>query len=114
MEKYLLTISCQQKKKIITESHILDVILWLKMSISSLKIIDYEYETSGKYEQLHFHGIICVKSGFRYKPFTVYGDASIMPTFSVNWRPITYLSGAYKYIHKDSLQTLFSQNLYKK
>ncbi len=114
MEQYLMTISCQQKTKIITESHILDVIMWLKMNISSLKIIDYEYETSGKYEQLHFHGIISVKSGFKYKPFTKYGDHTIMPSFSINYKQITYLFGAYKYIHKDSLQTLFSNNLYKK
>ncbi len=102
--KWMVTISCQQKKHKITKSHLYEVIMYLKLNISSFKVLDESFETSGKYKQLHWHAICKTKPLFRYKPYTQYGCIHMMDdTFSIHWKRITSIKGAVRYIHKDSL-----------
>ncbi len=99
---YLLTINCQQKKNVVVKSDITDVIIWLKMNIDSLMIIESHYETSGKYKQLHWHGIVAVKHGFYYKPYTQYGDNEhTNGSFQIHWSRVFNKRGALRYVRKD-------------
>jgi len=98
----MLTISAQQKKSFIQEHQLKEVIMWLKMNIDHLHVYSHVYETSGLYNQLHFHGIVSVDKYFSYRPFTVYGDIMYTQnTFRVQWTKITDLIGAYNYLKKD-------------
>lgn len=100
--KYLVTISCQQKKDYITPSALDNIVQWLRTSIEHCAIDDFVYETSGKYKQLHCHFIMAVPYTFRYKAYTQWGDKDItINTFRIHWKKITHLSGAIKYINKD-------------
>ncbi len=102
VDKYMLTISCQQKKHLVIARDIVDVIVWLKHSIETLKFVDNAFESSGKYQQLHFHSIVEVHRPFRYSPFTQFGDtAHCHNTFSINWKKLTYPTGARSYVYKD-------------
>lgn len=108
---YLLTISCQQKSKLVEQRNLDEVILWLKLNIPSLKIYNHSYERSGKHTQLHFHGIVMTKSRFRYKPFIQYGDVEHMHlTYRIQWSRITNYQGAIDYIYKDTQNNLILQD----
>ncbi len=114
---YLLTISCQQKKDFIQKYQLDEVCLWLKMNIASLHIQPYVYETSGKYNQLHYHAIVSVDKYFRFKPFTACGSIETTNTFRVQWSKVDNLSGALQYIQKDlwyaSQGEILIRNYYK-
>ncbi len=100
--RYLVTISCQQKKEYIDRLMLDEVIRWLKMNVDHLSIIRSVYENSGKYRQLHWHAIISVPKNFYYRPYTAYGDLSLnMNTYRVQYKKIYDIKGAYKYINKD-------------
>ncbi len=99
---YLITISCQQKKDYIDRDMLDKVIIWLKMGVDHLNIIRSVYENSGKYRQLHWHGIISVPKNFYYRPYTAYGDLSLsMNTYRIQYKKIYDIKGAIKYINKD-------------
>ncbi len=99
---YLLTISSQQKKLQISKKDLQDIILWLKMNIPSLNFIEERYEVSGKYTQLHFHGIVSVSSRFQYRAFAQWGDLEhTNKTYRVHWSKMYNYNGALKYIDKD-------------
>ncbi len=100
--EYLVTIICQQKKEYIDRGMIDEVIRWLKRSIGRLYIFRSVYENSGKYKQLHWHGVISVPKNFYYKPYTAYGDRSLgMNTYQIQYKKIYDINGAFKYINKD-------------
>ncbi len=100
--RYLVTISCQQKKEYIDRGMLDRVIRWLKMNVDHLSIIRSVYENSGKYRQLHWHAIISVPKNFYYRPYTAYGDLSLnMNTYRVQYKKIYDINGAIKYINKD-------------
>ncbi len=114
---YMITISCQQKKDYIDTILLLEVLMWLKMSIDSLQIMHFVYENSGKYRQLHWHGIVTVKKNFRYSPFTAFGAKHITGnTYIVNWTRVYNLKRAIDYLHKDlryrSQEEIISDNYY--
>ncbi len=118
MEHYMITISSQQKTKFISKANIDSVILWLKMNINSLNICKHVYERSGKYEQLHFHGIVEVLKSFSYKAFTQYGCKEVCDlTFRVQWTKIVDLEGSVQYLLKDlwieSQDQILIQNIYE-
>ncbi len=118
MVHYMLTISCQQKKSFIVKSDLKEVVLWLKMNIHHLKVYTHVYETSGGYNQLHFHAIVDVKHNFSYRPFTKWGDIDFTHhTFRVQWTKIVDLQGAYHYLYKDqhynNQDEILIRNLYK-
>ncbi len=117
---YMITISCQQKLLYVSKEAIEDVILWLKMNIPSIHIYHCAYERTGKYNQLHFHGVVSVRRGLRYKPFTQFGDREWMNrTFRVQWELITNMGGAIDYVYKDTQNSaalqdqIFDCNFYK-
>lgn len=98
---YLLTISCQQKLNYVSKQNLDEVILWLKMNHISFKVYKHSYERSGKYSQLHFHGI--VQMAGRWLPFTQYGDSAVMDnTFRLQWSRVTDYPGALDYVLKDT------------
>ncbi len=101
-QHYLITISCQQKKDYIFQALLDEVLLWLKISIDDLHIVQYIYENSGKYKQLHWHGLARLPIGFRYAPYTTFGDKDITGnTYIIHWKKVKYLLGASKYLNKD-------------
>ncbi len=103
---YLLTIRCSQVKDYISKESIDDVIRWLKFNVDSMHVYDYVYETSGHYGQLHWHGIVEVPKTFQYKPYTCWGSKELtVNTYNIQWKKITYLPGAIKYINKDLQHT---------
>lgn len=114
---YMVTVSCQQKKDYVNRSMLDEVILWLKLTIDSFQILESVYENSGHYRQLHWHAIVNVKEGFRYSPFTKFGDKTITGnTYVVNWTKVYDLSRAIAYIQKDlqykSQQQIITNNWY--
>ncbi len=114
---YMVTISCQQKKEFIDKVMPDEIIIWLKMCIPSLKVKEFVYENSGKYGQLHFHGIVLVRKGFSYRKFTSYGDARVDISYRIQWTKIEDLQGAREYIKKDitynSQDEILVNNLFK-
>ncbi len=117
---YLLTISCQQKKAFVQQSDLDEVLLWLKMNEDTFHVYKQSYERSGKYLQLHFHAIVGIRTTFRWRPYTQYGDTEVMAlTFRVHWSRVTDYPGAVLYVYKDTKnnsvvqQQIFIQNLYK-
>ncbi len=117
---YLLTISCQQKTEFILKEDLDEVLIYLKLNEDSIHIYKSSYERSGKYHQLHFHGIIEVKSAFRWKPYIQYGDLDHMNlTFRIHWKRINNYLGAVEYVYKDTHNSpikqlqIFQENIYK-
>ena len=117
---YLLTISCQQKTEFISKEDLDEVLTWLRHNEPTFHVYKYSYERSGKYGQLHFHGIIQVRSAFRWKPFIQYGDLDHMNlTYRVHWKRINDYEGAVSYIYKDTRNCpvkqdqIFNENMYK-
>lgn len=102
MTNYLLTISCQQKTNYIKKEDLDRILEYLYNRIPNLVVKQRVYETSGHYGQLHFHGIVEVPRGFRYKGFTQYGDIDMMDlTYRIQWSRVTSPRGAIDYITKD-------------
>ncbi len=102
INRYLLTISCQQKKLFILKDNIDEVIDWLKQCIPSLHIVHYAYETSGKYHQLHWHAIVEVDCKVRWRPYCSYGDLNVMhKTYRIQWKA-QYSNDAITYVYKDT------------
>ncbi len=97
---YLVTISCQQKLIEVSQSDLHEVIMWLKMNINSLHIYHYSYETTGKYNQLHFHAIAGMTG--MWKPFTQWGEAPYTKTYRIQWSKIADYPGALDYVYKDT------------
>ncbi len=99
--KYLVTISASQHKDYIAKEALDDVIRWLKYNID-MHVYNSVYETSGFYKQLHWHAIVSVPLHFRYKPYTKWGSKELtVNTYQIQWKKITYLPGAIRYIYKD-------------
>ncbi len=115
---YLLTIICQQKLHYVSKGELDDVVLWLKMNIPSLHIGILVYETSGHYNQLHYHAVVDVCKDFYYKPFTKWGDIDYnYNTFKVQWSLVYNYGGACAYTQKDlylqSQKQILIKNYYK-
>ena len=99
----MLTISCQQKKDYISKDNIDDVLQWLK-HCADITIRRQVYEITGKYKQLHWHGLVKVPYNFRYSPYSQYGDPLINGnSFRVQWSKIHNFKGALEYFNKDLL-----------
>ncbi len=111
-DMYILTISCQQKNKFVAKDNLDDVLIWLKTAIDSFKILKpyVSYETSGRYNQLHYHAVIDVHANVYYKPFTTYGCIETHNlTFRVQWTRIYDLQGACAYVIKDTHGSQYKQ-----
>lgn len=93
---YLLTITKHQKLDYVLPCDIIQVIETLKSEIINFRILDFSFETSGLYSQLHFHCICSIDSFFKFKNYkSLYG-------FQLYWKTVTKLKGALNYIYKDT------------
>ncbi len=100
-DRYMITISCQQKKSFISYQDLYMIIMWLKLSIPHFLILKDVFETSGRYHQLHYHALILVTHKFRYKPYTKYGDSALCKSYRIQWDLAYNLKGAISYLEKD-------------
>ncbi len=101
-DTYMITISCSQCKDYISPSHLGEVISYLKLCIDSLQILDYSYENSGKYKQLHYHALALVAPRFRYKRYSKFGAKHITGnTYQIYWKKVYNTKKALSYIYKD-------------
>ncbi len=94
--RYLLTISCQQKKVQIYQKDLQEVLRWIPLE----GILHSSYETTGSYGQLHYHAIVDY-SGL-WKAYTQYGDGVHCNSFRVQWSKVRNLRGAIRYVYKDT------------
>ncbi len=114
---YMLTISCQQKNDYIDKSMLDEVILYLKLHISSFHIIHSVYENSGKYKQLHWHALVRVIGSFRWKRYNSFGHQNITKnTYRIHWKFSHNPASAIQYMKKDlkhkSQDDIFINNYY--
>ncbi len=98
---YMITISCQQKKCFISYHNLYMIIMWLKLSIPHFHIRRDVFETSGKYQQLHYHAIVEVPASFRYRPYVKYGDCYLCKSYRIQWTKIYNMHRAVRYLLKD-------------
>ncbi len=94
IHRYMVTIAKCQKLDYVEPSQLNSVMLWLKIKQRTLHVDDYTYENDGKYRQLHMHSIVTVKRPVYYKYNNKHNG------FYIDWKLITDLDGAYRYIHK--------------
>ncbi len=99
--RYMVTISCQQKLDYINKSSLDSVILYLKLAVPRLKLLLHVYENTGRYKQLHWHGLITVPYPFYYRRHTHYSANQDGNSFRIQWTPVTFLKGAISYLQKD-------------
>lgn len=92
---YLITISCQQKKEIVSRVDINNVIRWLPEH----RVIAHGFEVSGKYGQLHYHAVIEFKG--LYRAYIQYGDSDLCLSFRIHWVRVYNLDRAIEYVQKD-------------
>ncbi len=97
--RYLLTISSQQKTQYIKIQELRDVLSYLEDN--GVVLINVNYETSGKYRQLHIHAIVNYNG--LWSQLTKWGDLHYTHnTYIIHWKKINNLHGALEYITKDS------------
>jgi len=112
---YMLTISCQQKKQFISQKQLEMIILYLKFHINTLKIYKDCYETSGLYNQLHYHAIVSSSKYFKFIDYNSYKTEGI--SFRIQWKKIYNYRGAASYLQKDlhfqSQDQILIKNYYK-
>lgn len=103
MHTYLLTISKHQKKDYVDKSDLNAIIVTLKWKHPSLTFTEYSYENTGKYRQLHFHGLCRVNGKIMYK------DNNSINGYRLQWKPVWDTAGAIKYITKDTQGNKYRQ-----
>lgn len=96
---YLVTITKQQKLDHVTKEQIDQIILKIKYKFDDTHLMDYSYETSGMYNQLHCHLILDCPSGLRYGLMTSHNG------FRIHWKKVRYgeVANVQSYINKDQL-----------
>lgn len=93
---YLLTIAKHQVKDYVNKSQLDKIVNSIKYKHDSLHVINYCYEISPKYNQLHFHGIVRLNHKISYKLNCSLGG------FRLQWKPIYNWVGANQYITKEA------------
>ncbi len=95
---YLLTIRKHQVKDYVTPEELTDVIINLKLRISSLHIIQDCYETDSKYQQLHWHAWVTTGEYIHYSKYSSNGN------FRIYWRSLRQKSPiqVIQYLHKQA------------
>ncbi len=87
------------------------------MNIDSLHIQQFSFETTGFYNQLHFHAIVEVHDTFRPDPYKQWGDSPM--SFQLHWDYLKNIKPSIDYIYKDTMgnyikqQQILTQNYYK-
>ncbi len=92
----MITIRKHQVLDYVTQHDLDKVIGCLKWKHDSLRIMKHTYEIEDKYKQLHLHAVVYINRLLRYIDNNKFLD------FKIHWSPVTSLSGAIKYITKDS------------
>ncbi len=103
--RYMVTIAKCQKLDYVEPFQLNNVMLWLKLRLSTLNVDDFTFENDGKYRQLHMHSIVTVKRPVYYKYNNKHNG------FYIDWKPITDLEGAYRYIHKHAYNKYEQENI---
>lgn len=104
MVQYLLTISCQQKLLPIYKADLLCV----RRTLPLTAIFADSYETSGKYNQLHYHALVEFK-GY-WKLYTQY-IAECYKTYRIHWKKVRDFYGAMDYVYKDTHNCPIKQDM---
>ncbi len=94
---YFISIHKHQVKDFITKAEIDGIIIRLKWMAPSLHIQDSAYELGNKYNQLHYHALVTVKSSFRYK------TAISIAGYRIYWKKVIDTKDIQRistYIHK--------------
>lgn len=102
---YLLTIAKCQKLDYVEPNQLNNVMTWLKLRQSTLKVDHCTYENDGKYRQLHMHSIVTVKRPVYYKYNNKHGG------FFLDWKPIHDLDGAIAYVYKHAYNKYEQENI---
>ncbi len=97
---YMISIHASRKLEHVSKSQIDDVVDWLEQA--GVVIVNKAYETHGLYNQLHMHSLAWIPKGFRWKPFTVYGDNDHCLQFQIYWKAVTNAAGALAYLTKQA------------
>ncbi len=105
MTDYFITISSQQKGNQVRLQELEDVQFWL--SANGVKFICRRYESTGKYKQLHFHGIARFKG--RFQGLVAWGAAGITDnTYSIRWVKVTNYYNLLTYLLKPGSYEAYS------
>ncbi len=117
MTLYMITITANKRNIYIDKDNIDSVIIWLRMN--NIKVSDIAYEISGLYKQLHAHALAFVPRGFRWSPYTQYGDKIHCIGFHIHWDRSNNKAGAIRYITKEASNPIkqdqiITSNYYKK
>ncbi len=108
--KYLLTITCQQKKAHITKYELDIIIEWLIQC--GVKIETQVYEKHGLYSQLHVHAIVEYEG--RYSNLTKWGDEKLYNSFRIHWKRIrNNYKTVISYLHKQDENQALIRNVFE-
>ncbi len=98
MTDYFITISAQQKANKVRRQELEDVQFWL--SANGARFICRRYESTGKYNQLHFHGIARFQG--RFQGLVSWGDAvNTDNSYSIRWVKVTNYYRLITYLFKE-------------
>ncbi len=98
MTDYFITIISQQRRNKVRQQELEDVQFWL--SANGVRFICRRYESTGMYNQLHFHGI--ARFVGRYQGLVSWGDEDHTDnTYHIRWQKVTNYKNLITYILKD-------------
>ncbi len=105
MTDYFITISAQQKANKVRRQELEDVQFWL--SANGARFICRRYESTGKYNQLHFHGIARFQG--RFQGLVSWGDAvNTDNSYSIRWVKVTNYYRLITYLLKEGSSEAYS------
>lgn len=114
MHTYALTISKHQKKDYVDKSDLDATIVSLKWTLTDLTFVEYTYENSGKYQQLHIHAIVQTKKPVFFK------KNNSLNGFRLQWKKLynqKHIKGWRAYCRKEvdckaRQEQIFEENYY--
>lgn len=102
MGNYLITITAFKKNIPVMEHELKNIIEWLEHN--GVEIEHGAFETSGLYNQLHYHATI--KYNGLYRHLTQYGDDVHERRFKIHWmkikRNLEDVQRSIQYVYKDT------------
>ncbi len=107
---YLITVTAFKKNLWIDDNQLDNVIIWLS-NHDAITISDAVFESSGLYNQLHIHAIATVPYGFKYSPYTKYGDDTHCIAFKIHWSRIRSKERVISYLKKDTTNAIEQEQL---
>ncbi len=105
----MITITANKRNIFIEQHNIDSVIIWLTMN--GIGVDNIAYENSGMYKQLHAHALAYVPRGFRWSPYTQYGDTVHGIGFHIHWDRSNNKAGAIRYITKQATNPILQDQI---